>query len=69
MVYAHSADVIASMIALKAETEDRTGTPMKVTIVGATESHLIASEIAAAGVGVIVANTRPFPYDWESSRL
>ncbi|KAF9012180.1 composite domain of metallo-dependent hydrolase [Hymenopellis radicata] len=69
VIYAHNADIMASMIALKAETEERTGIIMKMTFVGATESHLIAAEIADAGVGVILGNSRPFPTDWQAQRI
>ncbi len=69
VLYVHNADIMASMIALKAEIEARTGNTIKMTFVGAAESHLIAAEIAVAGVGVIVGNSRPFPTDWQARRM
>lgn len=34
----------------------------------ANEAHLLANEIAAAGVGVILLPARQFPGDWDSKR-
>ncbi|KAF8904152.1 hypothetical protein CPB85DRAFT_1225892 [Mucidula mucida] len=68
-IYVHNADIMASMLALKAEIEARTGNTIKMTFVGAAESHLIAAEIAVAGVGVILGNSRPFPTDWQARRI
>lgn len=64
-----SADVIATLIQLKAEVESTTGRKMQITLVGATEAHLLADEIAAAGVGVIITPPRSFPYTWDQRRM
>ncbi|KAF9006870.1 hypothetical protein BDZ89DRAFT_965784 [Hymenopellis radicata] len=48
------------MIALKAQIEERTGPTIRMTFVGATESHLIATEIVDAGIGVVLGNSHPF---------
>ncbi|KAI9060397.1 carbohydrate esterase family 9 protein [Trametes sanguinea] len=68
-VHVHSADTIASIIALKAEVEAQLGKKIRVTLVGATEAHLLAKEISDAGVGVLVAPTRPFPRTWDQRRI
>jgi len=69
VVEAHSADVIATLIELKREFEARTGRPLRLTIAGATEAHLLAPELAAAGVGVVLTRPRPFPGTWERRRI
>ncbi|OSC98900.1 carbohydrate esterase family 9 protein [Trametes coccinea BRFM310] len=68
-VHVHSADAIASIIALKEEVEAKLNKKIKVTLVGATEAHLLAKKISEAGVGVVVSPTRPFPRNWEQRRL
>ncbi|KAH9048372.1 carbohydrate esterase family 9 protein [Lactarius hengduanensis] len=69
VVEAYSADVIATLILLKKEVEGKTGTTIKMTIVGATEAHLLAEEIAEANIGVIFKPSRPFPAVWEQRRV
>ncbi|KAJ6469475.1 hypothetical protein C8R45DRAFT_1055168 [Mycena sanguinolenta] len=68
VVHADSADVIASLLLLKKEGEAVSGTPIRLTLAGATEAHLLAKEIGEAGVGVIV-HQRPFPASWEERRI
>ncbi|TDL19418.1 carbohydrate esterase family 9 protein [Rickenella mellea] len=65
----HSADIIATLLALKEEVENRTGRRIIMTLSGATEAHLLAKEIGEAKVGVIVNPVRPFPYTWERRRI
>ena len=55
-----SADIMASLIALKREVEKKTGKAFKMTFAGGTEAHLIADELAAENVGVIVTPTRSY---------
>ncbi|ELU40945.1 amidohydrolase [Rhizoctonia solani AG-1 IA] len=57
----HKADDMATLLELKSEIEDLTSVPLRLTFAGATEAHLIAKEIAEAGVGVIVIPSRSFP--------
>lgn len=64
-----NADVIASLLALKAEVETQSNVPMKLTIIGGAEAHLLASELADASVGVIVSPVRSFPRTWEGRRV
>lgn len=51
VVHTNNKDVIAHMVALKKETGAH------VVIVGGSEAHLIATELAEAAVPVIVAST------------
>ena len=62
---------MATLLELKAEIEDLTAgsRPLRITFAGASEAHLLASEIAKAGVGVIVTPTRPFPASWDQKRM
>jgi hypothetical protein len=68
-VEAHSADIIATLIMLKKQVEGQKGDAIKLTITGASEAHLLAKELAAANVGVIVNPSRPFPASWEDRRM
>ncbi|KAF8161156.1 carbohydrate esterase family 9 protein [Crassisporium funariophilum] len=69
VVEAHSADIIATLIILKKEVEHQTKNEIRLTITGATESHLLAKELGEANVGVILSPSRPFPYTWEDRRI
>lgn len=69
MITVHKADHMATLLELKAEIEDLTARPLRLTFAGASEAHLLASEIAEAGVGVIVTPTRPFPSSWDQKRM
>ena len=71
VIEAHNADIIATLIILKKETEADTRKTLKLTITGASEAHLLAKEIAEAGVGIILVPSRgiPVPFEWESRRL
>lgn len=51
----NNADVMAKLLMLKSGVEETTGTPMRMAFFGGLESHLLAAEIAAEDVGVIVA--------------
>ncbi|KAL6308850.1 hypothetical protein BKA93DRAFT_481716 [Sparassis latifolia] len=69
VVDAHSADIIATLIVLKKEVEVTTGTPIQMTIVGASEAHLLAKELREADVGIVLMTPRPYPLTWDSRRL
>lgn len=69
MIEAHSADIIATLLLLKKEIEEKRGSHLKLTITGASEAHLLAKELGEAGVGVILNPVRPFPYRWEDRRM
>ncbi|KAH9930391.1 carbohydrate esterase family 9 protein [Amylocystis lapponica] len=64
-----SADVIATLILLKKEVEEKQGSTVKLTISGALEAHILAKEIAEAGVGIVQVPSRPFPTTWERLRI
>ena len=42
---------------------------LRLVLVRASEAHLLAKEIAAAGVGVILIPARMFPGSWERRRV
>ncbi|KAF8207137.1 carbohydrate esterase family 9 protein [Mycena galopus ATCC 62051] len=69
VVESHGADIIASLILLKKEVEHIKGNPIQMTIVGASEAHLLAKELGESGVGVILNPARPFPFFWEFRRI
>ncbi|RDB22753.1 hypothetical protein Hypma_010022 [Hypsizygus marmoreus] len=69
VVEVENADIMASLLILKAEVEDRIGSSMRMTFHGATEAHLLAKEIGNAGVGVILSPARPFPTTWDQRRI
>ncbi|KAI0746218.1 composite domain of metallo-dependent hydrolase [Daedaleopsis nitida] len=69
VIEASSADIIASIIALKAEAESKLNSTLKMTIIGAAEAHLLAKELGAANIGVILSPARPFPNSWEERRI
>ena len=50
VVNVHSADIIATLLALKKEVEEKSGNAIRLTIGGGTESHLLADELAEANV-------------------
>ena len=74
MVAVESADIMATLLHLKAEVEHKIFTEtnlykeLKMTFSGATEAHLLARELKHAKVGVLV-HPRPYPYAWESRRM
>jgi hypothetical protein len=61
-------DIIATLVELKREIEAESG-PLKVTLSGATEAHLVAKQLGEAGIGVIVTEPRPFPHSWEEKDM
>lgn len=42
----HSADIMASLLIMKAEVEYKIGSTMRMVFSGATEAHLMATEIS-----------------------
>jgi hypothetical protein len=69
VVHAESADIMATLLNLKAEYEDTTARSLRLTFAGAAEAHLLADEIGKAGVSVILAPSRPFPSTWDQRRM
>lgn len=64
-----SADIMATLLKLKAEVEELRGARMRMIFSGATEAHLLAADIARARVGVILNPVRPFPGAWDNHRI
>ncbi|KAH9999801.1 hypothetical protein BJV77DRAFT_1058149 [Russula vinacea] len=64
-----SADVMAALLKLKEEVEQKRGTRMRLVFSGAAEAHLLAKEISRARVGVILTPLRPFPETWDDRRI
>ena len=69
VIEVHSADIIATLINLKKEIETERKTRLRITFSGASEAHIVAKEIGAANVGVILNPARPFPATWKSRRM
>ena len=55
IVHTNSADVMAKILILKAEVEGKLDKTIKLAFFGGLEAHLLAKEISAAGVSVIVS--------------
>ncbi|EGO21300.1 hypothetical protein SERLADRAFT_417630 [Serpula lacrymans var. lacrymans S7.9] len=64
-----SADIMGTLLLLKAEYEKASGKRLQLTFAGASEAHLIAKEISKAGVSVIVTLPKPFPDTWDQRRI
>lgn len=45
VIEVHSADIMTTLLVLKAEVEDKLGSRMRMVFSGATEAHLVAQEI------------------------
>jgi len=69
VISVENADIMATLILLKHEYEAESGQQLQVTFSGATEAYLLASEIAEAGVSVILTSPRPYPRTWEQRRV
>lgn len=62
-----SSDVMATLLILKAELENQLGSRMRMVFSGAAEGHILAQDISAANVGVII-EPKPVPSIWENRR-
>ncbi|KAJ7452267.1 carbohydrate esterase family 9 protein [Mycena latifolia] len=69
VIKVHNADIMATLLLLKAEFEASTSETLRMTFAGATEAHLLAAQIGAAGVSVILAPARPYPESWDYRRV
>lgn len=69
VVEVDSADIIATIILLKMEVEQKFESKVKMTLTGALEAHILAKEIADAKIGVVQVPSRPFPTTWERLRM
>ncbi|BGP37577.1 hypothetical protein JCM10449v2_001494 [Rhodotorula kratochvilovae] len=68
VVQTDKADIIASLIRLKAEVEAAGAGSQRWVLHGAQEAHLLASALASARIGVILTPPRSFPSTWDSRR-
>lgn len=60
---------MATLVNLKREFEDITRNYLWLTFSGAAEAHLLAEEIARAGISVILTSPRTYPSSWEQRRM
>ncbi|KAL2021907.1 hypothetical protein VTK56DRAFT_6502 [Thermocarpiscus australiensis] len=69
VVTVHSADTIAAVLRVKAAVEDATQTTkIRLVVFGGAESYLVAEELAAAGVGVVLAPLFSYATSWDQRR-
>ncbi|MCJ1386948.1 hypothetical protein MMC17_010077 [Xylographa soralifera] len=69
----HSSDTIAAVLRVKQEVESSLSAStaqkkVRILITGGAESYLIADEIAAAGVGIILSPLQPYSSSWDQRR-
>ncbi|KAF4810242.1 hypothetical protein CGCSCA5_v010727 [Colletotrichum siamense] len=72
----HSADAIVAALrvksaveeALAAKSQTTVSPKLKVAIIGGAESHLVASELAEAGVGVVLSPFQSYSTTWDQRR-
>ncbi|KAJ7251954.1 hypothetical protein C8J57DRAFT_1187793 [Mycena rebaudengoi] len=69
VIYVDNADIMATLLKLKAEHASVKGENIRMTFAGATEAHLLAPEIGAADVSVILSPSRPYPESWDRRRI
>ncbi|TRM67641.1 hypothetical protein BD626DRAFT_423922 [Schizophyllum amplum] len=69
IIHVESADIMATLLILKAEIENRIGSAMRVVFAGASEAPLLARDLVRARVGVILTPARPVPNLWEGRRI
>ncbi|KAJ7284154.1 carbohydrate esterase family 9 protein [Mycena rebaudengoi] len=67
VIEVQSADIMATLLILKAEVENQLGSRMRMVFSGAAEAHILAKEIGRAGVGVIL-DTKPVVGVWDERR-
>ncbi|KAJ4408927.1 hypothetical protein N0V82_009582 [Gnomoniopsis sp. IMI 355080] len=75
VVTVHSADAIASILKVK-ETIDKeisaksktSSGKIRLAIIGGAESYILADELAAAGVGVVLAPAQSYSTSWDQRR-
>ncbi|EHK21476.1 carbohydrate esterase family 9 protein [Trichoderma virens Gv29-8] len=63
-----NADGIATALRIKSEVEEITDSKIKLAILGGSEAHLVATELAAAKVGVILLPLQAHPNNWDQRR-
>ncbi|KAF8750742.1 Carbohydrate esterase family 9 protein [Rhizoctonia solani] len=68
VILVENADIMTTLLDLKREIEDTSGSVIHLVFSGATEAHIIADKIAEANVGIILAPLRSIPYIWDQAR-
>ncbi|KAJ3038171.1 hypothetical protein HK097_003244, partial [Rhizophlyctis rosea] len=68
VVQVHEANDISRLIHLKKQHTSKTSHPLHITILGGTESWVVASHIANASIPVILSPSRCTPSTWETRR-
>ncbi|KAJ4157984.1 uncharacterized protein LMH87_008531 [Akanthomyces muscarius] len=63
-----SADGIASALRIKSEVESATSSHIRLAIIGGAESYLVADQLAAAKVGVILTPLQQLGGSWDARR-
>ncbi|KAJ4478297.1 hypothetical protein J3R30DRAFT_3890154, partial [Lentinula aciculospora] len=69
VVEVHNADIMASLIMLRAEVDSKIGGQMRMVFVGATEAWLLAEQLSQARVGVILTSLQPVASTWDQKRI
>ncbi|TDZ36047.1 hypothetical protein C8035_v009024 [Colletotrichum spinosum] len=72
----HSADTIVAILRLKSSVEEALAAQsqsvespkLRVAIIGGAESHLVAPELASAGVGVVLSPFQSYSTTWDQRR-
>jgi imidazolonepropionase-like amidohydrolase len=74
VITVHKADTIVSLLRMKSELDARlkevgkTPAGLRLVLLGAAEAHLIAPELAAANVSVVLAPAFPYGTTWDQRR-
>ncbi|KAK3987338.1 hypothetical protein QBC44DRAFT_121292 [Cladorrhinum sp. PSN332] len=68
VITVQSADVIAAILKLKKTVEHATGAALRLVIYGGAESWLLAEELAAAKVGVVLSPLLSYRTSWDQRR-
>lgn len=68
VITVHSADTIATILKVKAEVEEASSTKIRLALIGGAESYLLAKELAAADVGVVLAPAQSYATSWDERR-
>ncbi|SPQ24387.1 f98a5788-8087-46fd-b1ad-7e834f1d7abe [Thermothielavioides terrestris] len=71
VVTVHSVDAIAALLRVKAAVEEEragAGAALRLVVFGGAESHLLADELAAARVGVVLAPAFSYAHYWDQRR-
>ncbi|KAK4186274.1 hypothetical protein QBC35DRAFT_501603 [Podospora australis] len=68
VITVHSADTIAAILKVKKVVENATGNKLRLAILGGAESWLLADELAAADVGVVLAPLQSYASSWDQRR-